>query len=185
MRHGYVATSIRQVARAAGVGERTVYDAFGSKAGLFQHVLAVAVGGDTRPVAVADRPEVVAARTEDDAETALRLAVAHAADLLDRAGDLIMVSVEAAGADADMREAANAGAQATLAVHRAFVANLAARGALQPGLDTDAAADILYAVLSPHLHQLLRRHRGWSSDRYRAWALGTLRHHLLGGAEPV
>ncbi|HEX4396654.1 MAG TPA: helix-turn-helix domain-containing protein [Trebonia sp.] len=48
--HGYVATTIRDVARAAGVGERTVYGIFPSKADLFRHVLDVAIAGDrSRP----------------------------------------------------------------------------------------------------------------------------------------
>ena len=58
VKQGYVATTIRDIARAAGVGERTVYAAFPSKADLFQHVLDVATVGDEQPVAVASRPEI-------------------------------------------------------------------------------------------------------------------------------
>jgi AcrR family transcriptional regulator len=177
---GYAATSLRQIAKAAGVGERTLYDAFPSKAALFSHALDVAVAGDEEPVAVAARPEVADARRQPDPRQAIARHVSYTADLLDRAGDLIMVSVEAAGADPDMREAADAGAAATINVHLALAESLHARGALRPELDPAAAADILYVLLSPHTHQLLRRHRGWSAERYRAWLQEAITRELLG-----
>ena len=177
---GYAATSLRQIAKSAGVGERTLYDAFPSKAALFSHTLGVAVVGDEEPVAVAARPEITDARQQPDPGQAIAQHVAYSAGLLERAGDLIMVSVEAAGADPDMREAADAGAAATLSVHLALAESLHARGSLRPELDPAAAADILYALLSPHMHQLLRRHRDWSVDRYRTWLQETVTRELLG-----
>jgi AcrR family transcriptional regulator len=176
---GYAATTLRQIAKAAGVGERTLYDAFASKAALFMHTLSVATVGDEEPVAVAARPEVTGARRETDARLAIAQHVAYSADLLDRAGDLIMVGVEAMGADADMRAAADAGAEATHRVHLAFAESLHARGALRPRLDPADAADVLYGLLSPHMHQLLRRHRGWSAERYRAWLRDTVTRELI------
>jgi AcrR family transcriptional regulator len=176
---GYVATTMREVAAAAGVGERTLYDAFPTKAALFAHTLGVATVGDEEPVRVAHRPEIAAAHDQPDPRRALAQLVAYSTALLERAGDLIMVSVEAAGADPDMRAAADAGAHATLGVHLELTTQLHARGALRPGLDAAAAADILYALASPHLHQLLRRHRGWPAERYRAWLEAALTHELL------
>ncbi|MEU3838431.1 helix-turn-helix domain-containing protein [Streptomyces sp. NPDC028635] len=177
--HGYAATTMRQVAAAAEVGERTLYDAFPSKTALFSHTLDVSIAGDEQPVAVAARPEVTAALAEDDPRAAITRHVAYCAALLDRAGDLIMVSVEAAGTDADMRAAAEAGAAATHRVHLALAESLQARGALRPGLTATAAADLLYALLSPHLHQLLRRHRTWSSEQYCTWLEQSLTRDLL------
>ncbi|WP_431676596.1 helix-turn-helix domain-containing protein [Kitasatospora sp. KL5] len=179
---GYVATKLRDVARAAGVGERTLYDAFPSKAALFGHTLGVATVGDEEPVRVADRPQVQASRREPDAAAAIAQTVAYAAGLFERAGDLIMVSVEAAGADPDMRAAADAGAAATHQVYLALTRSLAERGSLRPGLDATAAADILYALVSPHMHQLLRRHRGWSAERYRTWLEAAAVRELTGQA---
>ncbi|WP_162794895.1 TetR/AcrR family transcriptional regulator [Nonomuraea lactucae] len=176
---GYVATTMRDVAASAGVGERTLYDAFPTKAALFGHTLGVATVGDEAPVRVADRPEVRSAHDEPDAEEAIARTVSYATDLLDRAGDLIMVSVEAAGADPDMRAAADAGARATHEVYLALTEALRERGALQPGLDATAAADVMYALASPHMHQLLCRHRGWPLERYRAWLRNALARELL------
>jgi AcrR family transcriptional regulator len=177
---GYVATKMKEVAALAGVGERTLYDAFPTKAALFGHTLGVATVGDEEPVAVADRPEMRAAREEGDPRAAIAGTVAYLTDLLERAGDLIMVSVEAADADPDMRAAAEAGARATHEVYLALTTALGDRGVLRPGLDAGTAADILYALGSPHMHQLLRRHRRWSADGYRAWLERVLIGELLG-----
>ncbi len=177
---GYVATTMRGVASAAGVGERTLYDAFPTKAELFTHTLSVATVGDEEPVRVFDRPEMTTARHQIDPRAAIAQVIAYSTDLLERAGDLIMVSVEAAGADPDMRAAADAGADATHRVHLALTTALHQRGALRDGLDPTTAADTLYALASPHMHQLLRRHRGWPVEQYAAWLENAATRELLG-----
>lgn len=177
---GYGATTMKAVARRAEVGERTLYDAFPTKAALFDHALGVAIVGDEAAVPVADRPEIASALEEPDPAAAIGRFVAYSADLLDRAGDLIMVSVESAGADPDMRTAADAGSKATHQVCLALAANLEQRGALGTGLDATTAADVLYALCSPHMHQLLRRHRAWTADQYRDWLATAARTELLG-----
>ncbi|MFI9100132.1 TetR/AcrR family transcriptional regulator [Streptomyces fildesensis] len=178
---GYVATRMKEVAALAGVGERTLYDAFPTKAALFGHTLGIAIAGDEEPVSIPERPETLAIRAEPDPGVAIGRAVLQTAELLERAGDLIMVSVEAAGADPDMRAAADAGAQATHGMRLQLTTALHERGALRPGLDAGTAADVFYALASPHMHQLLRRHRGWTPEQYRTWVQRVLTAELLGG----
>jgi AcrR family transcriptional regulator len=176
---GYTGTRMKEVAALAGVGERTLYDAFPTKAALFGHTLGVAIAGDEEPVAVPARPETLAIRDETDPERSISRSVDQITELLEHAGDLIMVTVEAADADPDMRASADAGAEATYGVHLALATALEERGALRPGLDARTAADTLYALASPHMHQLLRRHRGWTRDAYRAWLRRVLVAELL------
>lgn len=179
---GYAATTMRQIARKAAVGERTLYDSFSTKAALFRHTLGVAIVGDEEPVPVAQRPWVHAALAERDPVTALGLLAANSANLLERAGDLLMVSIEAAGADADMRAAADAGAQATYDVLLAIATSLSERGALRADLEAHTAADILYILLAPHTHQLLRRQRLWSAEQYHRWINEAMIRELLDAA---
>jgi AcrR family transcriptional regulator len=177
---GYVATTMREVASVAGVGERTLYDAFPTKAALFTHTLGVATVGDENPVRVFDRPEMAATRDQTDPRAAIADLITYTAELFERAAGLIMVSVEAAGSDPDMRAAADAGAAATHRVLLALTTVLHQRGALRSGLDAETAADILYALASPHVHQLLRRHRGWTAEHYATWIRATAIRELVG-----
>jgi len=179
---GYVATTIRDIARAAGVGERTVYAAFPGKADLFRHVLDVATVGDEQPVAVADRPEIQHAFSQPDPRMAISQAIDYTVALFERAGDLIMVTVQAADADPDMRAAADAGSSATRQLWLTLTQALHDTGALRPGLTAQAAADILYALASPHTHQLLRRHCRWTAQRYRTWLTRAVTQELLADA---
>jgi len=179
---GYVATTMRDIARVAGVGERTVYAAFPGKADLFRHALGVATVGDEEPVAVAERSEVHDAFAEPDPRVAIARSIDYTVALLERAGDLIMVTVQAADADADMRAAADAGSQATREFWRTLTRTLHDRGVLRAGLTVQTAADILYALASPHTHHLLRRRCGWSRRRYRSWLTDTATQQLLAGS---
>jgi AcrR family transcriptional regulator len=176
---GYVATTVRDIARGAGVGERTVYAAFPSKADLFRHVLDVATVGDEQPVAVANRPEIQDALGQTDPRTAISQAIDYTVALFERAGDLIMVTVQAADADPDMRAAADAGSRATRQLWRTLTRALNDAGALRPGLTAQTAADILYALASPHTHQLLRRHCNWTTRRYRTWLVNAVTQQVL------
>ncbi|RBO92816.1 TetR family transcriptional regulator [Nocardia puris] len=176
---GYAGTPMREIAHRAGVGERTLYDAFPSKLALFRHALDVATVGDEEPIAVAERPEVQAALAEADPRAAVDRIVDYTVGLLERAGDLIMVGVDAASADPAMRSGAEAGAAATRALWAAFVRSLAERGTLRPDIDIDTAADSLFALASPHVFRLLRRESAWPATKYRDWLTNAVTAHLL------
>src|SRR5882757_5961680 len=58
IKYGVVATTVRQVAEAAGVSPRTVHVAFpGGKTQLFHEALNVAIAGDEQDLSLADRPQ--------------------------------------------------------------------------------------------------------------------------------
>lgn len=176
---GYAATTLAEVAREAGVGQRTLYDAFPNKLALFSHTIDVARVGDEAPAAVADRPAWHELLREEDPQHAVELLVAFTAELFERAGDLIMVSIRAADADADLRAAEKAGADATYSAFLAFAEHLDDLKALKDGLDTTSAADVMFALGSPHMHHLLRRRRGWDAERYRTWLVETIVDQVL------
>ena len=177
--HGYTATTMRQIAKAAGVAERTVYATFASKAELFGEVVGVTLVGDDLPVAVADRPQFREAIEAQDPRRALTLLVDYATTLLERAGPLIMAAVHSSGADADMRRFDAEGAKATAANAHTMAQALTRLDALRAGVDVQRTADVLFTLSSPHVHHLLRQSCGWTVQQYRDWLLDTLARTLL------
>jgi AcrR family transcriptional regulator len=54
---GFVATSMDDIATAAGVSRQTVFTAFGTKAGVLKDAFEVRLAGDDEPLSLAERPE--------------------------------------------------------------------------------------------------------------------------------
>jgi AcrR family transcriptional regulator len=180
VQQGYVATSVRQIADAAGVGLRTVFSVYtGGKAQLFSEALDVALGGDDTLTPLAQRPTTLAALTEQDTTKVLEAIAALSSDLYDRAGPLIAAYQGSAGADPDMRRQAEMGLRGATELMHAIGRDLHTRQVLQPGLTPERAGDILLALCSPQTHQLLRHHRGWTSAEYRGWLTASMQAALV------
>jgi AcrR family transcriptional regulator len=179
---------MREIAGLAEVSERTVYAVFPTKLDLFNEVIGVAMAGDDRPIPIADRPEFREALDEQDGARALRLSIEGASTLLERAGWLIMAGYESVGADRGLREAARAGEGARARDLTLVIQSLADHGALRSGLSVEQATDVLLALASPQVHQMLRRDRGRTPEEYRTVILDSLERVLLaapsGGASP-
>lgn len=175
---GYGRTTIRDIAENAAVAPRTVHLAYpGGKLQIFQDALNVAIAGDEEPLSQAERMRDSGVL---DRPAALVSALAlQTATLLERAGPLIMATVTSAGADPDMQRLAADGATATRATLRTVARQLADAGLLRTGIDADHAADVLFALCSPHVHALLRTDRDWAATTYRTWLEETLRRTLL------
>ncbi len=183
LERGFIDTTMKAVAERAGVGERTLYDAFSTKAALFEHVVGVAIAGDEDDVPVADRPDFQAALAERDQRRAVALFATSSAMILERAAPLITVAIEAAGADPVLRRFSDEGAAATRTNTEAFIRSLAACGPLAG--DPDDLAMAAYALVVPLVHQHLRRDLRWSAQRYGHWLETSLARLLLDGCRPT
>jgi len=84
LERGYTATTIDEIAAAAGVSKLTVFTAVGNKAQLLKAARDVAMAGDDGPAPVARRPSVERARDAQTAAEALRLVAAHITSLSGR-----------------------------------------------------------------------------------------------------
>lgn len=174
---GYAATTMKAVAARAGVGERTLYDAFPNKSALFEHVVGVAITGDEGTLPVAERPEFRAALDGADSAAAVAHFARYSAEILERAAPLITVAIESAGADPALRRFSDQGATATRLNASRFVSSLAEHGLVDGEVDDMAMA--AYALLIPLVHQHLRRDVGWSADHYRRWLEESLARILI------
>jgi AcrR family transcriptional regulator len=177
---GYQGTTLKDVAERAGVGERTLYDSYGNKLGLLRHTIAMLTMGDESRVPAADRPDAVAARELADPREAIAAHLRIGTELMNRAGDLILVSQAIPGVDADLERSIARGTQAAYEVHLRMARRLESRGELRPELSAAVAADIMFTLASPGVFHTLRRTRRWGQQRYQDWVVTTATQQLLG-----
>jgi AcrR family transcriptional regulator len=177
---GYSATTMATIAEAAGVSVETVYKGFGNKPELVRQILGTAVAGDDEPIALIDRPAMQAAlRARSGAQILAALADAST-DILIRIGPLLTTLLVAGRAgEPELRDIAQTANQQRLADLRRIIDAVAATGDLNPALDPARAADILWTIGSPEVHQQLTVDRGWSNDDYGSWLTTTLQALLL------
>jgi AcrR family transcriptional regulator len=181
---GWSGTTIAAVAARAGVSAETVYKRFGGKAGLLKAVYDVRMAGDDEPIPIAERPAFRAMIA--DPEPA-RLAAGYAAlarEFVERAGPLLSVLLRVRDADPELtRFMATIDAERLVGAGM-FVTLLTTRATLRPGLDAERARDIVWALLSFELYDLLVSRRGWSLDAYRDWLAHSLISALLADPPP-
>jgi AcrR family transcriptional regulator len=174
---GYGATTLADVAAAAGVAVQTIYFTFGNKRSLLKEMVDVTIAGDDAPVATMDRDWFRAGTDAPTAEAHLRAHVAGTTAVLDRVAPIIKMVELAAATDPEIRGLWS-DPDPRYTVQTAAARSLVRKPGARPGVATTDAADILYGVLSPELYLLLVRDRGWSPERYRQWAFDTLRPQL-------
>jgi len=100
---GYGATSIRQIADAAGVAVQTIYNAFEGKPAIVARIADMAIVGDDEPVALIDRPHVQAIGQGTDAGVMVRQWASLCRGIFTRFLPLLPILGEAAAADPAVR----------------------------------------------------------------------------------
>ena len=140
-------------------------------------MLDVSLGGDDRPVAFGDRPEVQAARAETDPRALITAFARIGRDFMERSSAILRVLATAATVDPDAAQLQDEIRRQRHTGQARIVAALCARDALDPDLQLPEATDITYTVLSPEVHHILTVERGWTAGQYEQWlvrSLGTL-----------
>ena len=167
LRDGYARTSIRAVAKAAGVSEATVYLAFPNKPALLDAVILRAVRDNaSEPLdAIAAAPP---------AEILPRLATANAG-LMARAGGLIALGEAASLMDAELRPWRDRAHANLRAAFRVIADALDAAGVLT--VSAADAADTLYALASESTY--LRMTEAAARRDYARWLERILTAALL------
>lgn len=172
--HGWGQTTIREVAREAGVSVPTVYAAYGNKKGL---AVALVDAGDL----AAEPARAVAELAAADGDPPRQLAASVAFDrrLLERAGDVITLLRDASRTEPELatayREGPRRGDEARLHVFSSWPA-----GTLRDRLDPQSAVDIYAAICSIDAYTELTSVRGWAPDRVERWWTEVLTRELLG-----
>jgi AcrR family transcriptional regulator len=172
---GYLATSIEDIAAAAGVARPTVFSAVGPKPAILKAVIDQAAAGDDAPLTVADRPWFREALDEPDPRRSVRLHARNMCRIAERTAPLIKAVEAAAAVDPDARQRWDQFQRQRHAGMAEFVAQLRTKTALR--IDEQAAADTLW-MLAPDAYWRLVHDAGWPLDKYEAW-LGDLLERVL------
>ena len=177
--NGYVATSVDQIADAAGVARATVFASVGGKPALLKTAHDVAVVGDDEPVALPDRPrsrKVIADPDPYRHATGYAEIVVEIGGRMARLYDAIRAAAGVDGEVAELWRALNA-QRRTGAGN--FVRQSASKGRLRRGLDQETAADIVFVLNDPALYRTLVLERGWPVEKFAAWLTRTIQEQLL------
>ena len=159
---GWAGTSIRQVAKAAGVAVETVYASVGGKLDLLAAAVDIGVAGDAGPLPLRERPEF------------RRLAHGDRRARLDAVGSMVMrINARAGGLRRALQEAAFSDAGA---------ARLQARGLANERADveqgmrlvlerdpTPAEVDQTWVIIGFGTYDHLVRVAGWTPGQYARW----------------
>ncbi|MEV6305449.1 helix-turn-helix domain-containing protein [Actinoplanes sp. NPDC051861] len=170
---GWAATTVREVAREAGVSVPTVYSAYGNKIGLTR---ALAEAADT----AADPARSLAGLEAAEGDPARQLAVMAGYDrrLFEHAGDVIVLVREAGRTEPELAAAYRAGRRQGDET-RVQVFSSWPPGVLREGLDVATATDVYAAICGIDLYLVLTAERGWSPDRVEQWWAEALARELL------
>ena len=176
---GYAATTVEAICDRSDTPQATVYRLFASKLGILKAVLDVSIGGDARPVAMLDRPQVRALLTDEDPQNQLGGFAALVSEVMGRVGLVHRILADAARSDQGAASLLADIARQRHEGQRRIAHSLARQGALRPGLRERDAADIIHALASPEVYGLLVFDRGWSGERYEKWLRSILSDQLL------
>lgn len=177
--HGYGATTIDAVAKAAGVSRKTVFTSVGGKVELLKTALDWTVAGDDRQVAVGDRPRMRDVLALDDPERLLT-EWAHVMVEIDQRVTGVFRALEvAAETDDDAHRLLEEAQQQRLDGAREVVKRLAKLDALNSETSRSEAVDVAWLSTDPVLFDRFVRVRGWSVTRFEAWLSRMLIGQLL------
>ena len=173
---GYVATTMAEIAREAGVALQSVYSAGQSKADLLHLVIDLAVAGDDQEVKLLERPSFAAVADESNPERQVELIAALIAATMERLAQVWVAYREAAAVDA--KAAAN-----LVAAHRRRHETFAGLIGMLPEDrlrgTVEETTDTCWAIGSIDVFLLLRSIQGWDAAHYAQWLGRTLVDQLL------
>jgi AcrR family transcriptional regulator len=183
---GYSATTVTEIARAAGVAHQTVYFTFGSKARLLSEIIDSEIVGDSLAIPLLERPQITRIAQIPDRRRRLQRVVAVSCDITQRLAPLYEI-VRSGAADDAVRDLLDRHEEQRWLSHRALATLLEGEPSAHVdtdldeglGVDLDAAADCLYALLSHEMYWLLVQRRGWSVARWRQFVFDQAACQLL------
>jgi AcrR family transcriptional regulator len=178
MAKGYRATTVAQVARAAGVHHDTIYALVGRKPEILRELIEMAISGADGPVAPEEREYVQRMLAEPDPRQKLAIYASAMQAIQTRMAPLLLALRDASSTEPEAELVWNVISERRAANMRRLVVDLG-EGVLRPELSDDTAADIIWATASSEVFILLTTQRRWSLRQYEDWLYDTWCRLLL------
>jgi AcrR family transcriptional regulator len=179
---GYAATTMAQIAEAAGVAVQTVYFAFHTKAALLSRAYDFAVMGEDESLVPQKQPWYEAMRAEPDVTEALRHLVTGVGEITRRVTPLYLVARVAADRDADTARVMAFHERWRVDGYREVLELLHAKAELRPGLGLKRATDVLLLFVGMDVYHVLVDNRRWSHQEWIDWTVSAVAEQVFGRA---
>ena len=174
LEQGYVATTLAQVARRAGLAPRTVYVRFGTKATLFRRVVDQALVGDAEPIDVVHRPRTQDAMTAATLAERIEALADVSASIAERAGGLFRSPCRPRASNRNWPEPPRPVAAPPPNSLGRFWTRAAADGLLTSDLDPATSPLLTDLLVCADTVVHLRRTHTWSARMHFALIVDTL-----------
>ena len=124
-------------------------------------------------------------RDEPDPRRRLRILAGNGRAILERRSAIDEVVRGGAAADPEIATLWERGRAQRFEGQRGLLRIVVGAADLRTNLDLETAADILFAIGSPEVYQLLVVDRGWSGTRFEAWYGDALERLLFDPISPA
>jgi len=179
---GYAATTMAQIAEAAGVAVQTLYFTFHTKPALLSRAYEVAVGGEPEPLIPEQQPWYADMLAASDITAALRAFVRGGGEIMRRVTPLYFAARVAANADADAARVMAFHERGRADGYREVLELLRTKAEFRPGLSLERATDLLLLFVGPDVYHALVDGRGWSHDEWIDWTVPTVAEQIFARA---
>lgn len=173
---GFGATTMKDIATEAAVSVESVY-AQGGKSALLLACVDRSIVGHDAAEPLLERADMQTLLTSADAGEKLAILRAIVLERAPTSAPIFEAFRGAAAADPALAAEWKTYDQRRYADCTRMVEAFA--GHLRPDLSVEAATDILYALLSPAIVQMLTQERGWEAGRFADWLVDSIDRLLL------
>jgi AcrR family transcriptional regulator len=174
---GYTKATMKDIAERAGVARDTVHAVFGNKAALIPAMVDLRLVPDESVANVAEGPEGQAVMQETDPVRQLELFAEFITKLNVALRPVFTVMRSAAPSEPAVADTLDLLEKNRMRNMKRYASWFAARGPLR--VSEEDAADILFAIASPDVGQLLCDELGWTRQKHAAWIASMLKRALL------
>jgi TetR/AcrR family transcriptional regulator, regulator of autoinduction and epiphytic fitness len=174
---GYTRTTIAAIAAEADLAVPTVYKHFGTKRRLLLDLIDATIN-------VRVQAQLSAVLDQPTPRARLAALARMCVDLASGAPDVVSVALSASAVDPELGVMFQQMAEGRLRSAALVARSLAAEGSLSSGVSEERARDVMFALASPELYEVLVARFGWSDDEFEAWLSSTLAASLLDLSSP-